>query len=235
MLGFIHRAGLAALFCTALAACELPPPETEGRFERRVALFDPAEAIQQGWVEMPLVGLTEYRVSSLNDRVSIRAVGKRSASGLVLPVEFDPNDCPVIEWSWRLEAIQESASLDDKDREDVAASLYVMFGDPGSLSAPRKVPTLRYVWTNSRQQIEDIVDSPYLPGVVRSIIIETGIVSMATWIDEKRDLLADYQAAFGGKPRDQVYAVAIFTDNDQTGEPVEAHYGAANLLCRETG
>lgn len=235
MLGFNCRAGLAALFCAALAACELPPPETEGRLERRVTLFDPAEAIQQGWVEMPLVGLTEYRVSSLNDRVSIRAVGKRSASGLVLPVEFDPNDCPVIEWSWRLEAIQESASLDDKDREDVAASLYVMFGDPGSLSAPRKVPTLRYVWTNSRQQIEDIVDSPYLPGVVRSIIIETGIVSTATWIDEKRDLLADYQAAFGSTPRNQVHAVAIFTDNDQTGEPVEAHYGAASLLCQETG
>lgn len=235
MLGFLPRAGLAVLFAAALAACELPPPETAGRFDRKVTLFDPAESVQQGWVEMPLVGLTEYRLSSLNDRLSIRAVGKRSASGLVLPVEFDPNDCPVIEWSWRLEAIQESASLTEKDREDVAASLYVMFGDPGSFSAPRPVPTLRYVWTNSRQQIEDIVDSPYLPGVVRSIIIETGIVSTATWIDEKRDLLADYQAAFGGKPRDQIYAVAIFTDNDQTGEPVEAHYGAANLLCRGTG
>ena len=41
---------------------------------------------------------------------------------------------------------------------------FVMFGDPGSFSAPREVPTIRYVWTNSRQQIEDIVDSPYLPG-----------------------------------------------------------------------
>ena len=225
------RLGLAALLLAALAACETPPPETAGRLDREVTLFDPAESIQQGWIEMPLVGHTEYRLSSLNDRLSIRAVGKRSASGLVLPVEFDPNACPVIGWSWRIQTLQETASLVERDREDVAASLFVMFGDPGSYSAPRAVPTLRYVWTNARQQIEDIVDSPYLPGVVRSIVVETGITSPAAWIDEKRDLLSDYQAAFGSAPKDKVYAIAIFTDNDQTGEPVEAHYGRAGLFC----
>ena len=223
-----------AMALAGLAACETaPPPQAEPRFDRSVTLFDPAESIQQGWIEMPLVGMTEYRLHSLNDRLSIRAVGKRSASGLVLPVEFDPNDCPVIAWSWRVQELQESASLSDRAREDVAASLFVMFGDPGSFSAPRKVPTIRYVWTNARQQNEDIIDSPYLPGTVRSIVVETGIVSSATWIDERRDLLSDYQAAFGGRPKDLVYAIAIFTDNDQTGEPVEAHYGAAKLYCGE--
>ncbi len=231
MLGIPLRAGLSALLLAGLAACETPPPETAGRLDRQVTLFDPATAIQEDWIEMPLVGETEYRLSSLNDRLSIRAVGRRSASGLVLPVEFDPNDCPVIAWSWRIQELQESASLVERDREDVAASIFVMFGDPGSFAAPRKVPTLRYVWTNARQQIEDIVDSPYLPGVVRSIVVETGVVSPAVWVDEKRDLLADYQAAFGGQPQDKVYAIAIFTDNDQTGEPVEAHYGRAGLFC----
>ena len=225
------RAGLTALLPIVLAGCELPPPDTAGRFERKVVLFDPAQSIQQDWIEMPLVGTTEYRISSLHDRLSIRAVGKRSASGLVLPVTFDPDDCPVIEWSWRIEVLQESASLTERDREDVAASLFILFGDPGSYAAPREVPTLRYVWTNSRQQIEDIVDSPYLPGVVRSIVVETGSDGPAAWVEEKRDLLADFQAAFGRKPRDSVHAIAIFTDNDQTGEPVVAHYGAANLLC----
>ena len=64
-------------------------------------------------------------------------------------------------------------------------------------------------------------------------MVETGIVSSATWINERRDLLSDYQAAFGGKPKDRVHAIAIFTDNDQTGEPVEAHYGSAGLFCSE--
>ncbi len=228
----ILRAGFAALTLALVAACETtPPPETEGVLEREITLFDPADAILQGWIELPLDGYTEYRLDSLNDRLSIRAVGKRSASALMLPVEFDPNDCPVIEWSWRIQELQESASMSDPEREDVAASIFVMFGDPGSFSEPLEVPTLRYVWTNSRQQNEDIVDSPTLPGVMRSIVVETGLVSPALWVDEKRDLLADYQAAFGSAPRDTVYAVAIFTDNDQTGEPVEAHYGPAKLYC----
>lgn len=228
------RAGLAAIGLLLLVACETPPPETTGRLDREVTLFDPADSILQGWIEMPLAGYTEYSLASLNDRLSIRAVGNRSASALVLPVEFDPNVCPVMSWSWRVETLQESASLSEREREDVAASIFVMFGDPGSFSAPREVPTIRYVWTNSRQQIEDIVDSPYLPGVVRSIIVETGLVSSATWVEEKRDLLSDYQAAFGGKPKDTVYAIAIFTDNDQTGEPVVAHYGGAGLFCEGT-
>ena len=44
--------------------------------------------------------------------------------------------------------------------------------------------------------------------------------------------MADYQAAFGSLPKDRVKAIALFTDNDDTQEPVTAHYGAARLLCR---
>ena len=62
-------------------------------------------------------------------------------------------------------------------------------------------------------------------------VVQGGIVSPLAWEEERRDLVADYQAAFGGLPKDRVRAVAIFTDNDQTQEPVVAHYGAARLFC----
>ena len=90
---------------------------------------------------------------------------------------------------------------------------------------------LRYVWTTGRVQEEEIVDSPAQPGYLRSIVVESGIVSGLAWSEERRDIVADYQAAFGGLPRERVRAIAIFTDNDQTQEPVVAHYGAARLLC----
>jgi len=223
---------IPALSLSLLAACAGQPElQREAVFDRPNTLFDPAQAIQQAWIEMPLVGQTDYRLDSYQDRLSIRAEGQRSASGLVLPVDFDANDCPYLEWEWRVEELQESAILVDRDLEDVAASIYVMFGDVGSFAAPNKVPTLRYVWTTARVQEETIIDSPYLPGVVRSIVVQGGIVSPLAWESERRDLVADYQAAFGGLPKERVQAVAIFTDNDQTQEPVVAHYGRAKLLC----
>jgi len=230
------RGGLAALslafLSVVLAACTAQPElPREAVFDRLDTLFDPAQAIQQGWVEMAFVGRTDYRLSSYQDHLSIRAEGRRSASGLALAVDFDANDCPYLEWDWRVEVLQDGASLYEKDLEDVAAAIVVMFGDPGSLTAPDPVPTLRYVWTTGRVQEETIIDSPSQPGVVRSIVAQSGQVSPLAWAHERRDLVADYQAAFGGLPKDRVYAVAIFTDNDQTQEPVIAHYGAARLLC----
>ncbi|MGF1629830.1 MAG: DUF3047 domain-containing protein [Kiloniellaceae bacterium] len=227
--------GLATLALVLLAACGSQPQlAREGSYDRRDTLFDPAGAIQQGWVETPLIPeaadrRTDYRVASYQDRLSIRAEGQRSASGLVLPVDFDAEDCPYLEWDWRVERLQEGASLFEKDKDDVAASILVVFGEPGGAAA---TPTLRYVWTTARVPEETIVDSPSQPGVVRSIVVQGGIESPLAWESERRDLVADYQAAFGGLPEERVKAVALFTDNDQTQEPVVAHYGAARLLCR---
>ncbi len=230
----------AALSLTLLAACTAQPElAREGSFDRPDTLYDPALAIEQGWLAMSLSPngrLTDYRLDSTQDHLSIRAEGRRAASGLVLPVNIDVEACPYLEWEWRVEKLQESASLYEADLEDVAASIWVMFGDPepgpwGAITAPKPVPTLRYVWTTDKIQEETIIDSPSQPGVIRSIVVQGGIVSPLAWESEKRDLAADYQAAFGGLPKSNVLAVALVTGNYHTQEPVVAHYGAARLRC----
>jgi hypothetical protein len=90
---------------------------------------------------------------------------------------------------------------------------------------------LRYLWTIAAVPEETIIDSPSQPGVLRSIVVEAGQVSPLTWISERRDLVADFQAAFGRLPETNVRAVVLFSDNDNTQEAVVAHYGAARLLC----
>lgn len=227
----------ASLF---LAACTAQPQfQREGSYELPDTLYDPARAIEQGWGVIVLSDnghLTDYRIDSYQDRLSIRAEGRRSASGLVLPVDFDAQRCPYLEWDWRVEVLQQGASLFESGLEDAAAAVWVMFGDPGlapsgTMTALQPVPTLRYVWTTGRVQEETIVDSPSRPGMVRSIVAEGGLVSPLAWESEKRDLVADYQAAFGSLPPGPVRAIALVTDNDHTGEPVVAHYGPARLLC----
>jgi hypothetical protein len=240
MISCALRGGLAAVSLGLLAACTAQPElAREGSFDRQDLLYDPALAIEQGWLAMSLSPngrLTDYRLDSYQDRLSIRAEGQRAASGLVLPVNIDVEACPYLEWEWRVEKLQESASLYEADLEDTAASIWVMFGDPepgpwGAITAPKPVPTLRYVWTTDKIQEETIIDSPSQPGVIRSIVVQGGIVSPLAWESEQRDLAADYQAAFGGLPKSNVLAVALVTGNFHTQEPVVAHYGAARLRC----
>jgi hypothetical protein len=40
----------------------------------------------------------------------------------------------------------------------------------------------------------------------------------------------DFRRSFGREPPEPVEVVALFTDNDQTREPVEAYYGAIVAL-----
>jgi hypothetical protein len=227
--------GFAVLLCAALVGCSSQPElAREGSYDRPDTLFDPARAIQQGWVDValePNVGSrsTDYRIASYQDRLSIRAEGQRSASGLLMQADFDAEDCPYLEWEWRVERLQEGASLFEQGTDDVAASILVMFGPSDGAAA---APTLRYVWTTGRVPEETIVDSPAQPGVVRSIVVQGGVESPLAWESERRDLVADYQAAFGRMPEARVGGIALFTDNDSTQEPVVAHYGPARLLCR---
>lgn len=231
------RGCLAAASLLTLAACAAQPElAREGTYDRPDTLFDPALAIRQAWTALPLAldgetRQTDYRIDSEQDRLSIRAEGRRSASGLALAVDIDAEACPYLEWDWRVEKLQEGANPYERDLDDGAAAILVVFGDPAAAGTP----ILRYLWTIAAIPEETIIDSPGRPGVLRSIVVQSGQESPLAWESEKRDLLADYQAAFGGLPKDRVQAVVLFTDNDDTQEPAVAHYGAARLLCARAG
>ncbi len=238
------RAAAVGLIVAGLTACAAPPEPAPlpdqpaqstpagGRAEAGIAVFDPATVIQDDWMHLAINGTTDYRMVYLDGRLAIRAEPRDGASGLIRRVSIDSTRCPTLEWSWRVEQLQESADLRIKEADDVAASIFLLFGDPGFLSDPEPVPTLRYVWTNGNLAADAVVDSPYMPGTVFSIVVENGAAQLGAWVTERRDIVADFWRAFGRAPAAPVSAVAILTDNDQTGEPALAHYGSARALCR---
>ena len=228
------RLGCAALLL-ALSACAptLPrQPVTVEHYGERMPLLDIATVIQDGWMELPLRGTTEYRIATVDGRVAIRATGRNTASGLIRFVQTDTVRCPIITWSWRVDRLQNDADLWIKDKEDVAASIFLLFGDPGFLADPEPVPTLRYVWTNDNSPMEAVIDSPYLPGVMRSVVIKSGKEHLGQWMTERRNVIEDFERAFGEPPPDAIHAIVLFTDNDQTRQPVEAYYEWIQAICR---
>ena len=229
----IAVSGAVIVLIALVAACAPVRHASNGEGSHRSVshLFDATTAIQDRWTHLPLRGSTEYRITTREGRTAIRAIGKRSASGLIRRVDVDPQRCRNVEWSWAVTRLQPGADLREKKREDVAASIFLLFGDPGFLFDPQPVPTLRYVWTNEKVPVDTVIDNPYLPGTVRSIVIRSGADGMGNWIVERRDISSDFRRAFNRDPEAPVQAIVLFTDNDQTGEPVEAYYGFAKALC----
>ena len=105
-----------------------------------------------------------------------------------------------------------------------------MFEDPG-IFRDKPVPTLKYVWTNNQHQPGEIIAGPYHKKYVRTIIMRTGSPTGPTLLVDQANLSEDYINAFGELPGGGIYGVAIFTDNDDTKEPIVAHYGKIELLC----
>ena len=115
----------------------------------------------------------------------------------------------------------------------MAASIFFAFGDPGVFSNPDPVPTLRYVWATETDPVDRIVDSPYFPGIIRSVVVRSGPERVGEWVTERRDLVADYASAFGGQPEGKVEIVALFTDSDHGKDRIEAFYAWARARCTE--
>lgn len=194
----------------------------------QVVLADPAAPLGEAWTHQKFITATQYDRVTIEGIAAIRAVGRESASGLYRDVRYQVAEHPWLAWRWRVDRLQQTADIRIKAREDFAAAIFLIFGRPSMLN--RNVPTLAYVWTSARLAEEMIVDSPYHPESVRSIVIRSGEKRLGAWIRERRNVVDDFRKAFRREPPETVEVVGLFTDNDQTGEPVEAYYGAVRAL-----
>lgn len=203
-----------------MVALPMSPANASGS----IVLADPKLTLDRAWTHQRFIGETDYRRITLNGVPAIRAIGRNSASGLYREVNYRISEHPWLEWAWRVERLQQSADIRVKDREDFAAAIFLIFGRPSLLN--RRVPTLAYVWTGNHLDAGAIVDSAHHPGVVRYLVVRSQADAVARWIRERRNVIDDFRRAFGREPPQLVRVIALFTDNDQTREPVETYYGS---------
>lgn len=203
--------GLVALLAASAAAGQ------------EIVLLDPRAPIDGLWSRGGWRRQTEYGRVEIGGIAAIRAAGRNSGSALHRELHYRPAEYPWLEWTWRVDKLQENADIRDAKREDFGAAISLLFGRPSLFR--REVPTLSYVWTNARLRAGDVVASPHHRGTVRSIVLQAGTEKLGQWIRERRNVVEDYRRAFGSDPPESVEMIAIWTDNDQTGEPVEAYYG----------
>lgn len=188
---------------------------------------------------------THYALVRDEGRTVVRAEAQASMSGLSHPVQVSIRDYPLLRWRWKVAAPVESADMTNKDGDDYAARLYVIFDYPAEKLPlgtrlklrmaesfhQQKIPTaaINYVWDN-RHPVGRIQSNAYTDRA-RMIVADSGSAKAGKWVTHTRDLVMDFRDAFGEDPPD-VIAVAVATDTDNTGELAIAWYGDIEFLPR---
>ncbi|MBI9086891.1 MAG: DUF3047 domain-containing protein [Desulfobacterales bacterium] len=216
-----------------------PPPE---RIE--VARFSKAEPdgpLPEDWkpqIFKKIPRHTDYRIVTDNDRIVVSAESRNAASGLVRTIAIDPARTPILQWQWKISGILKKGNVTLKSGDDYPARIYVTFAyDPDRVGFFEKAKyeaarilygsyppagALAYIWANKAPR-ESLSPNPYTDRV-KMIAVQSGEANAGTWITESRNIVDDYQAAFG-EPPPMISGIAIMTDTDNTGESATAWYG----------
>ncbi len=202
------------------------------------------------WRDLAFPGIkrqTLYTVIDDHGQAYVRARSKASASALYMPLDLDAGQYPVLSWRWKIEGVLARGDARTKAGDDYAARLYVTFArDPVRETLAdearavvmekvfgRKVPgsALNYVWA-TRLQRGAMVPNPYTPRSMM-IAVESGNARSGRWVREERNIVLDYEKAFGRRPP-RITGIAIMTDSDDTGGQATAWYGTI-VFRRKTG
>jgi hypothetical protein len=236
-------AAFAVTCASVLAWAALPVPAA-------LAPFSASQAdgpLPAGWRVVPIPKADRAAVALVRDGAS--TVLRIDANGAAISVASrvrEPAEGMRLHWRWRVDRAVESANLETRAGDDYAARIYVTFDVPldrlpfaartrlrlARLFFGAALPTaaICYVWDN-RHPVGTQAWNAYSDHV-RMVVVESGAARAGEWVDETRDLEADYQAAFaarwpGSVP--PVDGVAVSSDTDQTGEHVTAWFGDVRL------
>lgn len=233
----MNRPKFVALLWVSVPGLVFAGPLWVGKFVSSDGQIPPTWKIEQ---LDPRVPPTRYRLRQWDGVPAVEAQARHSMALLVRPVAVDLEKTPVLCWRWRVDAPVASADMDRKSGDDYAARVYLTFEvAPDRLSFATRaklrlarsiygaqVPdaAMNYVWDN-QHPVGTIRDNAYTDRA-RMVVLRSGSSQTGRWIDERRNVLADFRHAFGPLAA-RLSGLAIATDTDNTGE--EAHAGFADF------
>jgi hypothetical protein len=186
---------------------------------------------------------TRYVVADTDGRRAVRADADGSYANVVHPLNAEIGAAPILRFAWRVDRFPEQSDLTSRAGDDVAAKVCVLFDVPlerlslvdrtkiqlGRRLFDPQLPaaTICYVWDRTLPAGRWI-DNAYTNRVRMLVLRSAASGDQSRWIDERRDLRADFLQAFpheatSGLPK--VAALAFATDADNTKSQASAWFG----------
>ncbi len=178
--------------------------------------------------------------------IVLRVRSDASASALAHPLDVEPARTPILAWRWKVSNPVAGSDFTRKDGDDYAGRVYVLFDFPverltfadrlkmtlARAAYGTELPTaaIAYVW-GTAQPAGATGPNPYTDRV-RMVVVDSGPEHAGEWVEVRRDVAADFRAAFGEAPP-RITGIAVSADTDNTGERATALFGDLRFSPRE--
>jgi hypothetical protein len=177
------------------------------------------------------MALTQFSLVDLDGQRALRVESNDAYGNLVHPLKR-ASQAMRLSWQWRLQQGIPEADLRRKAGDDVALKVCVFFDQPrerldlgerllmqvAQARSGQALPlaTLCYVW-DTRLRVGEAIDNAYTRRV-RYLVLQSGPGAPDGWVQERRDVAADFLRVFGDESPDvpPVTGIAIGADTDNT-------------------
>lgn len=129
---------------------------------------------------------------------------------------------PILTWKWRVYKIPKGGDENDNNKNDVAASIYVVY----SVNFLKMPKSIRYTWS-STLPVGTILSKYF--NRQKIVVLASGAKNEGKWITFQRNIAQDYENLFGSKPPKRPIAILILSDGDNTKSQVIADYDDIEL------
>ena len=174
---------------------------------------------------------TTFSVAELEGKPALRIEADKSYGNLVEVLKWKTASAH-LSWRWRVDQLLPAADLRVKEGDDTAVKVCVLFdlpidnlsfGDRMVLRVARSqtddflpAATVCYVW-DAHLPNGKTLSSPFTSRL-RYMVLESGSARRGQWVEERRDVAADFLRLFGDESKTvpTIVGVAVGADADNT-------------------
>ena len=171
--------------------------------------------IPPGWQLKTNAGFPNITFSDQGDQSAFHFRSDKSSFGLERAVDIDPSQLPYLNWRWKVTQLPRGGDFRHSSTDDQAAQVLVAFDD-------RHIIT--YLWDTTAPQ-GTMESASSLPLVhIYAVVCRSGVNDINQWLQESRNVAADYQHAFGKAPT-HIKGVRLQINSQHTGTSAESYFG----------
>jgi hypothetical protein len=196
---------------------------------------DPAPLVVEDWAKQPegKTGIPDgwkgqnwgsprydFRIETQSGRKVLHIRSQDDSSTISKDAKVDVKDRPILQWSWHAVTLPKGGDARKSATDDQAAQLYVTF--PRFPQAVRS-RIISYVWDTTAPA--GAIFKSEKTGLVTYVVVRSGPAEVGKWVTESRNVLEDYKKIYGEAPGENVGAISISIDSNDTRSSAESYFG----------
>jgi hypothetical protein len=196
---------------------------------------DPATVLVEDWSKQPegKTGIPdgwkgqswgspkyEFRIVTQGGRKVLHLKSANDSSTVSKEIKVDVKSQPILQWSWQAVTLPKGGDARKSATDDQAAQLYVTFPRFPSQVRSR---IISYLWDTTAPT--GAVFKSEKTGLVTYVVVRSGPTDLGKWLTESRNVLEDYKKIYGEAPGEEVGAISISIDSNDTRSAAESYFG----------